>query len=182
MWKKNVASQKIPVYAHDILNDTGKTGDAANITARVSLDGGAVAQSNDANPTELDATYAPGVYIFDMTQAEMNCEMGILYAKSATANIKLDPVIYLPQPDVPGTFGAVNDASPSTTEFDTDITEATADHFKDAYLHFLSGANTGQSNPISAYALSGGKGVFTTSAFTDAPATGDRFVVLGSKK
>jgi hypothetical protein len=178
MLKKNVASQKIAVYAHDVLNDTGKTGDAANITARVSKDGAAVAQSNDANPTELDATYAPGVYIFDMTQAEMNCEMGILYAKSATANIKLDSVTYLPQPDVPATFGAVNDVGADTDDFDTDLTEATDDHYNKLYIVFLSGALAGQARKISDY-VGSSKNITLAEPLTDAPTTGDRFMILG---
>lgn len=178
MLRKNVASQKIPVFAWDVLNDTPKTGDASNITARVYKDGGAAAQSNDVNPAELDATYAPGVYIFDMTQAETNCEMGVLFAKSATANIKLDPVFYLPQPDVPATFGAVNDAGAGTTDFDTDLTEATNDHYNSLYIVFLSGVLTGQARKISDYDGSA-KNITVATAFTDAPTTGDRFAILG---
>lgn len=90
---KNVASQKVAVYAHDTANDVPKTGDAANITAQISKDGGATAASNDTNPTELDATDAPGIYLFDLTQAESNCDLFILFAKSSTADIQLEPVI-----------------------------------------------------------------------------------------
>lgn len=90
---RNVASQKIAVFAWDTSANAEKTGDAANITARISKDGAAVAQTNDVNPTELDVTYAPGVYLFDLTQAESNCDLLTLFAKSGTANIKLEPVI-----------------------------------------------------------------------------------------
>lgn len=179
MFIKNKSGQKIPVFAWDVLNDTPKTGDAANITARYRKDGGSVTQSNDANPAEVDATYMPGVYEFDPLQAETNCDALWWYAKSATANIRIEPLFLFPQPDVPGIFTTVNDAGASATVFKTDLTEATADHFKDAYLYFHSGVNAGQSRLISAYALDGGLGKFTTSAFLDAPTTGDRCEVLG---
>lgn len=89
---KNVAGQKIAVFAWDTDNETEKTGDAGNITAQISKDGGATAATDDTNPTELDATDAPGIYIFDMTQAETNADMIILFAKSSTSNIKIEPV------------------------------------------------------------------------------------------
>lgn len=89
---KNVASQKVAVYAHDTAADAPKTGDAANITAYISKDGGAAAQTNDANPTELDATNMKGIYVFDLTQAETNCDLFLLSAVSATADIFIQPV------------------------------------------------------------------------------------------
>lgn len=98
--KKNVAGQKVAVYAFDSTNLTAKTGDAANITAQISLDGAATAATNDVNPTELDAADAPGVYIFDLTQAETNADLAILAAVSSTANIELTPLlIYTDTPD-----------------------------------------------------------------------------------
>lgn len=90
---KNIASQKIAVYAHDTAADAPKTGDAANITAQISKDGGTTAATNDANPTELDATDAPGIYLFDMTQAETNADLIVLQADSSTADISIEPVI-----------------------------------------------------------------------------------------
>lgn len=101
---KNVASQKIAVYAYDTAADAPKTGDAANITAQISKDGGATAATNDTNPTELDATDAPGIYLFDLTQAESNCDLFILFAKSSTADIQLEPVIAY---TLPGTNAGV---------------------------------------------------------------------------
>jgi hypothetical protein len=97
---KNAANQKIAVFAWDTSANAEKTGDAANITARISKDGAAVAQTNDVNPTELDATYAPGIYLFDMTQAETDAELIVLFAKSSTANIKLEPIVIYTLPIV----------------------------------------------------------------------------------
>jgi len=103
---KNVAGQKVPVYAHDTNADAPKTGDAANITARISKDGAAVAQTNDVTPAELSATLAKGVYLFDLTQAETNCDLLILSAASSTADVQIEPVIIYTQ------GGAVPKATP----------------------------------------------------------------------
>jgi hypothetical protein len=89
---KNVASQKIGVFAYDSSDGSAKTGDAGNITAYISLDFAAPAQTNDVNPTELDATNAPGWYVFDLTQGETNAEVIILAAQSATADILIEQV------------------------------------------------------------------------------------------
>lgn len=86
--KKNVAGQKIIVYAYDLDNETGKTGDAANITASISKDGGAFAATNDTNPTEIGL----GSYAFDLTQSETNADLVFLVASSSTANIQINPV------------------------------------------------------------------------------------------
>jgi len=102
---KNIASQLIAVYAHDTAADAPETGDAANITAQISKDGGATAATNDVNPTELDAGDAPGIYIFSMTQAETNADMIVLYAVSATADISIEPVVIY---TVPGTNAGVD--------------------------------------------------------------------------
>lgn len=88
----NTASQVIAVFAYDSTDGSARTGDAANITAQISLDGGTAAATNDTNPTELDATDHPGVYLFTMTQAETNADLVNLTPVSATANILLEPV------------------------------------------------------------------------------------------
>jgi len=89
---RNVASQRIGVFAYDSTTGAAKTGDAANITAYISLDFAAPAQTNDVNPTELDAVNAPGWYVFDLTQAETNAEVIVLAPVSATADILIDQV------------------------------------------------------------------------------------------
>jgi hypothetical protein len=89
---KNVAGQKIHIYAYNSATGAAKTGDAANITAYVSLDGTANA-IDDTNPSEVDATNMPGIYVFDLTQAETNCNAFALYAKSTTSDIRIEPII-----------------------------------------------------------------------------------------
>jgi hypothetical protein len=91
--QKNVASQKISVQALDASNDP-VTGDSANITAYVWQDYASGGATNDTNPTELDSTNAPGIYVFDLTQAETNADNVFLVAVSSTSGVTLQPVSY----------------------------------------------------------------------------------------
>lgn len=100
---KNVASQKAAVFAWDNANSTAKTGDAANITAQISKDAAATTATDDINPTELDAADAPGIYIFDMTQAETDADLVVISPVSSTDNIVLRPVIIYTQTVMRGT-------------------------------------------------------------------------------
>ena len=88
---KNVASQKIQLFAFDTTTGSPKTGDAANLTAYVSKDHGAVTVLGDTSAAEMDATNAKGVYVFDLTQGETNGDELTFTAKSSTANISITP-------------------------------------------------------------------------------------------
>lgn len=84
---KNVASQKLIVFAFDSTTNLPKTGDAANLTAYVSKDYGSVTVLGDTSATEMDATNGKGYYLFDLTQAETNADTLMFSAKSSTSNI-----------------------------------------------------------------------------------------------
>ena len=83
--QKNVASQKWTVFAFDRTDNTPKTGDSANITANLRIDGGAANAVDDTNPTELE----DGFYVFDLTQAETNGDMILISPASVTADIQV---------------------------------------------------------------------------------------------
>ncbi len=83
---KNTAA-KFMVFAWDTTTGVAKTGDAANITAYVSKDYGAVTVLGDTSATEMDATNAKGYYLFDAAQAETNGDCLMVSAKSSTSNI-----------------------------------------------------------------------------------------------
>jgi hypothetical protein len=83
---KNVASQKIALFAYDSTTGAPKTGDAANITPYVSKDYGTVTVLGTTTATEMDATNAKGWYSFVLTQAETNGDALLFTAKSSTAN------------------------------------------------------------------------------------------------
>lgn len=85
---KNVAAKFI-VFAFDATSNVPKTGDAANITAYVSKDYGTVTVLADTSATEMDATNAPGYYLFDAAQGETNGDCLMVSGKSSTANIKV---------------------------------------------------------------------------------------------
>src|SRR5210317_1260417 len=86
---KNTASQKWVVFAFEDEGGTNPgepvTGDAANITANLRLDGGAANAVDDTNPTELE----DGYYIFDITAAESNADNIVICPASATANVNV---------------------------------------------------------------------------------------------
>lgn len=85
---KNVAA-KFMVFAFDATTNVPKTGDAAQITAYVSKDYGTVTVLGDTSATEMDATNAPGYYLFDAAQAETNADCLMVSGKSSTSNIKV---------------------------------------------------------------------------------------------
>lgn len=82
---KNTASQKWIVFAFDRTDNTPKTGDAANITANLRIDGAAANPVDDTNPTELE----DGYYVFDITQAETNGNLIVICPASGTADIQV---------------------------------------------------------------------------------------------
>lgn len=82
--KKNVSGQKWTVFAFDRTTGAAKTGDAANITANLRIDGVQNAV-DDTNPTELERGY----YEFDITQAESNGDLLTMCPVSATSNIQV---------------------------------------------------------------------------------------------
>ncbi len=90
---KNVADQLIYIYAYTTVVTSGKTGNAANITATIKKDSGAAVATTQTNPVEVDATNQAGVYYFQLTQTETNADRLILTATSVTPNILIAVVI-----------------------------------------------------------------------------------------
>ena len=87
--QKNVASQKVLVYAYNKLTGAAVTGDSGNFTKLVSKDGGATS-SGGGSFTEVVGT---GYYAYAPTQAETNCDLFLLVTASSTANVIVDEVI-----------------------------------------------------------------------------------------
>lgn len=113
------------VFAFDATTNVPKTGDAANITAYVSKDYGTVTVLADTSATEMDATNAPGYYLFDAAQGETNADCLMVSGKSATSNIKVigAPAVIYTRPTTgwlaPTTAGRTLDVS-STGEAGVD--------------------------------------------------------------
>ena len=81
------------MYATTIATGLPKTGDAANITGYWSLDGGTPTVYGTANPTELSATNAAGLYWQPLAQSETNGNVIGFAWKSSTAGVAIDPLI-----------------------------------------------------------------------------------------
>jgi len=82
--QKNIASQKWIVFAFDRTTNAAKTGDAANITGTLYIDGSSNTV-DDTNPAEL----GHGYYAFDLAQAETNGDNIIMDVVSSTSNIQV---------------------------------------------------------------------------------------------
>jgi hypothetical protein len=206
LWK-NVAGQQIAVCAWDTGGSAPKAGDAANITAQISLDGGACAATADVNPTELDAVDMPGIYLFDLSQAETNGDLVILFAVSGTANIVINPVagpgdvpvvIYtqppLPEVDVTALFGSVVAAAAlaasaggmvlgSAIAGTLSTTQMSTDLAEATDNHYVGRRIVFLSGTLAGAATlitayNGGTKVITMSTLVEAPADSDEFVIV----
>lgn len=117
-YEKNTAGQKFNILAINSATGSPLTGDAANITAQISKDFGAFVSLVDTNPTELDSTNAPGVYVFDLSQAETNADVLTIVPTSTTTNVEIDMLnIY--------TSEAVDNAAIADAVWDEVLTGAT---------------------------------------------------------
>lgn len=131
--QKNVAGTWI-VYAYQDEGGANPgdpvTGDAAQITANVRIDGGAANAVDDTNPTELE----DGYYIFNITAAEANGENIVICPASSTANtavIGMPAALYptpanFPDLSIAATTGRVDVASIEGSDA-TDQINAAAD-------------------------------------------------------
>lgn len=83
--KKNTAGQKWRVFAFTLSTGAPVTGDAANITAKLSIDYGAATALGDLHPTETE----DGFYLFDLTQAETNGDSLDIYPESSSSGVQV---------------------------------------------------------------------------------------------
>ena len=75
----------LKVFAFNASTGAPTTGDAANITCKVSLDGGARVALADTNPAEME----DGFYLFDVTAAECNGVTADFFPESTTNNVQV---------------------------------------------------------------------------------------------
>lgn len=114
---KNVASQKVTVFAFDYSTGAPKTGDGANITVYVSKDDGAVTVLTDTTATEADSTNAKGCYLFDVSQTETNADKLVFTGKSSTANVSIVPQTIYTAPASFTAFVTPTGAAVNATQF-----------------------------------------------------------------
>lgn len=87
-------SYTVLFYAWNRSDGTPKTGDAANITVRISKDGGPMSATS-GSPAELDSTYAPGWYRITLTDSEMNADSILVVPRSATSGVACQQMLIL---------------------------------------------------------------------------------------
>ncbi len=124
--QKNTVGKWI-VFAFNRTDNTAKTGDAANITANVRIDGGAANAVDDTNPTELEGGY----YVFDITAAEANGDLVLITPVSTTTDIQVIGVpgaVYTDAPNYNSTIAQTGDSfirigSPAGVSIAADIAD-----------------------------------------------------------
>jgi len=84
-------SDTIELLVIDTTTNQPKTGDAANLTAHLSIDGGAFADLTDTSATEVDATKAKGLYRFSLTVPERTGEKWLFSGSSTTSGVAVVP-------------------------------------------------------------------------------------------
>ena len=83
--RKNLAGQKWRVFAFNRSTGVPVTGDALNITSKISIDFGSRTAITDTNPTEAE----DGYYYFDLTQAETNGDTLEVFPESVTSGVQV---------------------------------------------------------------------------------------------
>lgn len=135
---------------------------------KISKDGGAFANTTN-QPVHLSA----GRYSLDLTAAEMDAKLVHIYVEHASADAYDER--FETTNHRSGTVAA--DGGNTATTFKTDLTEATADYWKDSLLMFTSGALIDQVKKVSAFNASTDF-ITLASGFTAAPSAGDRFILI----
>ena len=113
--RRNTLGQLFHVVA---FNASGRvSGDAANITCTISIDGGTRVTTSDVNPTEIGTT---GVYVFTLSQAETDGHELSFIPSSSTSGVQVlgmpSNVIYTSTVDLTANaISAVTDGIDSAT-------------------------------------------------------------------
>ncbi len=107
---RNTIGQKWRVLAFDRSNNQVVTGDADNITAKISIDYGTRTDLTDVNPVEAE----DGFYYFDLAQSETEGHLLEIFPESTTTNVQVI--------GVPGYFNTIPVDAP-TTELPSDLVE-----------------------------------------------------------
>lgn len=81
----------IQYVAWNTTANAGQTADAANHTLRICKDGVSTAATNA--PSEVDGTYAPGLYAVSITAEEMDADGIALAGVSSTNGVAIIPVL-----------------------------------------------------------------------------------------
>lgn len=119
---KNQSGQSIELIAVDSATGRPKLGDAANLTAYVSKDDGAVTALANTSVTEKSSANDPGTYVWGLSQGETNANKLRFSGKSSTSGVD---VIAKTLWTLPANFSAraidsLGSGAANVTEWDSD--------------------------------------------------------------
>jgi len=134
-----------------------------------------LAELDAANlPSDIDdiladtATTIPGLLPTALVGGRMDSDMGAISTSAAAAdNLEASAL---------GIQTGLFEGTPTTTVMQTDLSEATDDHFIGRVVVITSGNGAQEASDITDYA--GATGTLTVTAVTTAPASGDSFVIV----
>lgn len=147
---------------------------------QISKDEGAFANTGSTPSHEGN-----GIYSLALTATEMQAARIVITCIDAATKTWEDQAIiiityghpsaqyYAEEKSATITFGVAETGTLTTTEITTDLTEATANHYQDKTLIWVTGNLAGQVTEVTAYTSTGGK--LTVAAMTEAAANGDIF-------
>ncbi len=149
----------------------------------VSKDNGAF-----ANLTTLPTINPAGDRLLEVTVSDTEMEAANIYVQFhdiagdewADAGINIQPsVVGDSASTIQRAFVQSSGFTPQATGFQTDeIREATANHLNGRTLIFFDGALSGQATDVTSYSLVDGVGQLTVTSLTEAPASGDGFIII----
>jgi hypothetical protein len=152
----------------DATNNTGKTGDNANLTLRWGKDGTNAAPTNASS--EVDSTNKPGLYKLTLTTTETDCNVGVLGGKSSSSGVVVIPTkiefVFLPDALPDAATGLV-----TTTAFQA-RTLAAASYATASAVAAIAAIFTGITSLAQWLGLIAGKQTGNSTARTELRATG----------
>jgi hypothetical protein len=127
---------------------------------------------------KIDDTNMPGLYRFDPPDAAL-----VRGAPSVVFNFKADALNVIQEAVeivLSPTFGdgTVDDSGAAAGDFDTTLTEATADFWKGTYCRFVSGNLNGQVRKVTGYTFGTKGNLAFSDPFTAAPDNSSNFVLI----
>jgi len=151
------------------------TGDAVTFAANST--GNALTLTASGSGSEVSSNYFNSIYThtqyltFNGSYVNANLKM----IEDTTTNSVL--LAYSISSTKVGTVDSAN-ITPTSTIFDTSISEALTNHWARRWLIFRTGSLSGCASPVQGYQLVAGKGRILCTALPQAPAHGDLFIIV----
>jgi len=155
---------------------TPTAGKSAALDITISKNGAAFADPSAGNPTITDRSN--GWYSFPLLAADVDTlgTLAVRIQDTADPDTVGEVAMLFDVVPEPQFVTGSAEATPSATVTQTDLAEATDDHYNDAFLQFVNGVNIGAVRKITDY--TGATGTLTHDAFPAGATAGDEFVIV----